>query len=646
MVKTFIYGNPHGFNFYERDESRKDYFMAFYISSRKGRRLMVHRNEDGETLYSYLHYGLQEAVDRPTNSFMGMTIVLDGGEFCADFKKLFEWFDHIFEKIVERGVIFQKRSEGNIKYRIHDFAAATDEVEWIKSNLPKILSPQAGTKLFPYDNSFQWIKTGQVAAFPIEIENNKLLSAFRSSRWIAISPEFRVAESGGKDVYSSVEFVYADLMDRLNELTSVLLPISIGTAKATLGQLNKMTDECRLTSRNIALYLKGLTNKDECKRFEELYTKYNALSENLKVLIEKEQTPDQPLPEPYQPISNQPKLSDITPPRPGDKKCMKCGAVKPIADFEKNNDECKQCLAETETKTKGFSISPKLIGIIVTGIILVSLGLFLSSDDKRSESQAKPVIASTQEESEGQGAKSNNTTDNYRDYLKKNLFDDAVACLNEKAAESPYKEEIESAIVNYLLQSIMQGDKETEIHSKLIPLRQITEIIGWNYFDKQEYWTSLANKYHEEFTILAKDKISNQEKLKCEEINNNYLELRNLFAETLATKQIQYLEPTQKVSDIQSISFSIQRLDKDNKPKGNAEILKGGNQEVKSGNNEKVRITCTQPMSFTKSDDNIGATHTDEKKIITINLEKAGWVTCKCGNTSLTITIKQQLQKF
>ena len=50
MIKTYIYGVPNGFDFYEKDAGLNDYFKGFYISSRRGRRLMVNRRNNGVTI--------------------------------------------------------------------------------------------------------------------------------------------------------------------------------------------------------------------------------------------------------------------------------------------------------------------------------------------------------------------------------------------------------------------------------------------------------------------------------------------------------------------------------------------------------------------------------------------------------------------
>ena len=51
-MRTYIYGVPQGFDFYEKDVQFTDYFKSFYISSRRGRRFLINRKENGETIYN------------------------------------------------------------------------------------------------------------------------------------------------------------------------------------------------------------------------------------------------------------------------------------------------------------------------------------------------------------------------------------------------------------------------------------------------------------------------------------------------------------------------------------------------------------------------------------------------------------------
>ena len=84
MIRTYIYGVPRGFDFYEKDAMLNEYFKKFYISSRRGKRLVINRRSNGDTIYSYLRYGLREVERQPLNSFFGMSVVVDGYRYCPD----------------------------------------------------------------------------------------------------------------------------------------------------------------------------------------------------------------------------------------------------------------------------------------------------------------------------------------------------------------------------------------------------------------------------------------------------------------------------------------------------------------------------------------------------------------------------------
>lgn len=112
MIRTYIYGVPNGFDFYEKDAGFNEYFKGFYIASRRGRRLLVNRRDNGDTVYSYLRYGMKEIERQPLHSFFGMSIVLENNQFCPNFKVLLEWFDYIFERLVNERHIINKDANG------------------------------------------------------------------------------------------------------------------------------------------------------------------------------------------------------------------------------------------------------------------------------------------------------------------------------------------------------------------------------------------------------------------------------------------------------------------------------------------------------------------------------------------------------
>ena len=136
MIRTYIYGVPHGFDFYEKDVNLNNYFKGFYISSRRGRRLMVNRQENGETIYSYLRYGLKEVERQPLHSFFGMSLVVDEYQYCPNFKVLLDWFDYLFNKLVKEQRIIKQNEDGVLCYVIHKFEEVSEEVNWLKNNIP------------------------------------------------------------------------------------------------------------------------------------------------------------------------------------------------------------------------------------------------------------------------------------------------------------------------------------------------------------------------------------------------------------------------------------------------------------------------------------------------------------------------------
>ena len=189
MAKTFIYGVPHGFDFYEKDAEFNDYFKGFYISSRRGRRLMINRRDNGETIYSYLRYGLKEVDRQPLHSFFGMSLVIDNYQFCPNFKVLLEWFDYLFNKLVNEHNVIKINDDGVLHYVIHKFDENSSDVEWLKSNLPNILTQAGQTEIVNYDSSYADGKAGQVVSFNQPVGEKRLLDTFKKYRWISVSSE-------------------------------------------------------------------------------------------------------------------------------------------------------------------------------------------------------------------------------------------------------------------------------------------------------------------------------------------------------------------------------------------------------------------------------------------------------------------------
>ena len=233
MIKTFIYGVPRGFDFYEKDAELNDYFKGFYISSRRGRRLMINRRENGDTIYSYLRYGLKEVDRQPLHSFFGMSLVVDNYQFCPNFKVLLEWFDYLFNKLVNEHSLIKKNEDGILHYVVHKFDENSADVEWLKSNLPNILTQAGQTEIANYDNSFIDGKAGQVVSFNNPVGENRLLETFRKYRWLSISSEIVERQDITSGDPIEIELNFEELNGKLNEFNQQLLPIAVDISKGS-----------------------------------------------------------------------------------------------------------------------------------------------------------------------------------------------------------------------------------------------------------------------------------------------------------------------------------------------------------------------------------------------------------------------------
>ena len=133
MIKAYLYGTPNGFDLYGADQELRNYFLGFYISSRKGSRLMVDRRQDGKTFYNFLKYELIESIGRP-NSFFGMSVVIDDGVYTPELKKFQQWCDYIFSEVVKRGELFHSTPEGKLQYTAQRFSDKNDAAQFIIQN--------------------------------------------------------------------------------------------------------------------------------------------------------------------------------------------------------------------------------------------------------------------------------------------------------------------------------------------------------------------------------------------------------------------------------------------------------------------------------------------------------------------------------
>lgn len=296
MIRTYIYGVPHGFDFYEKDANLNNYFKGFYISSRRGRRLMVNRQENGETIYSYLQYGLKEVERQPLHSFFGMSLVVDDYQYCPNFKVLLEWFDYLFNKLVKEQRIIKKNEDGVLCYVIHKFEEVSDEVNWLKNIIPNIItkSEQADdvkVEISKYDKSFFVGNVGQIVCFNKPVSEKRLFEVFHKNSWISVSSEIlekeEVNTSGNIADSEVIEYSYEELDEECNKFTETLLSIAIDISCTSVTDLAKIEEKVQKTCINLENYLPTIDNIEEKNKFKNLESKYNSLKDKILTLQSK-----------------------------------------------------------------------------------------------------------------------------------------------------------------------------------------------------------------------------------------------------------------------------------------------------------------------------------------------------------------------
>lgn len=346
MIKTFIYGVPHGFDFYEKDAELNDYFKGFYISSRRGRRLMINRRENGDTIYSYLRYGLKEVDRQPLHSFFGMSLVVDNYQFCPNFKVLLEWFDYLFNKLVNEHSLIKKNEDGILHYVVHKFDENTADVEWLKSNLPNILTQAGQTEIANYDNSFVDGKAGQVVSFNNPVGENRLLDTFKKYRWLSISSEIVERQDFTSGEPIEIELNFEELNGKLNEFNQQLLPIAVDISKGSYADLKRMSDEVQEISTSLAKYLPTIDDPEEKEKFGGLDRKYDSLKGSIGTLLSKFTTSTKPLPP--------------QPPKQETKYCFSCKQNKPLSHFRSPDaTKCLECEEQDRRRTGAGTNVPK-----------------------------------------------------------------------------------------------------------------------------------------------------------------------------------------------------------------------------------------------------------------------------------------------
>ena len=676
MIRTYIYGVPHGFDFYEKDANLNNYFKGFYISSRRGRRLMVNRQENGETIYSYLQYGLKEVERQPLHSFFGMSLVVDDYQYCPNFKVLLEWFDYLFNKLVKEQRIIKKNEDGVLCYVIHKFEEVSDEVNWLKNIIPNIItkSEQADdvkVEISKYDKSFFVGNVGQIVCFNKPVSEKRLFEVFHKNSWISVSSEIlekeEVNTSGNIADSEVIEYSYEELDEECNKFTEILLSIAIDISCTSVTDLDEIEGKVQKTCINLENYLPTIDNIEEKNKFKNLESKYNSLKDKILTLQSKSTGTISTSTSPqgknlycfsckkYKPLSHFRSIEstkckeceekDSIDPvgNGGYKVCKSCGKKKALYSFcNSETDICDDCsnikqqeseksalqrLKENISLTKGFvRIS---IGLLVVVATIVVIFFSKMKNEHVGHDNSKNDFAQIEKKSNDSNVDVQEMNRLIESYKYKDLFE----YIKGKKDTNKYKSLIKQSVNGYLWKIIdTSTSAQEEIERFYIGNNELLEFIGFDQGDK-DIWREINTDYNQMLSILKKSKVTEMDIRTGIEILKKH---RNLFP---ADWEVRLMNtPKEEVSKIDNKTATVQNTEytlRYTKVDGNSSSIR-----VKTGKHSGYVGLLGSNVIVTSSN---GKIHENQKNKCIVTLSKAKDYTIKLDSkTVITITAQEK----
>lgn len=656
MLNTYIYGTPFGFDFFEDIESLKDYFKGLYISTRKGRRLMVNRRDNGVTFYNYLRYGLAEKEDRP-NSFFGMSISIDNNEYAYDFKEIFDWFDYLFEKLVGRGTLFFVNKRNVIQYKVSKFKDATEEIQWLKNNIPNLFTKAQGTKLLEFDSTFSPSSSGRIRCFNDGTSSSVVVEAFKKFRWIALSPNFKLEDD-------PIEIGLYDIDSQLNRYNQQLVPIAISPKQEHLATLRSIETDCFDIKNLIQKYLSTEHDENEQNKCNQLITRAIDAASNSRTIINKMENAERKTD--FPPISyrtcmkygRQLLLSnfdsqsspychdcviDLTQnQKPKKKKCIECGIEKPISEFPNNSCICYNC---NKSKSIWDYIDSKIIACIATLFIGVSLYLIFGGTNPND-----PKI-NNQEESAGAIVSGNEIDNNEVDttqfisFVKESEFLNAYDIINGKSNEDEYLKQLNTSIQSYLW-DLIDNPRKTGAVDKIkkffiINKRLVTDVLHLN----EDTWINCAQAYNRLMVLVQRPSLSQKQRDEASELIEKLpmypVSIRQTFEnriDNMPKDEEVNLANRQQANNLKSGNVPyIEIIDQS----GTTTITKTSGREFFDGTQVTVKSNVRLGISGNGSND---VNPNEDRTEIVIDVKAGKKVVISAGDCQLTITGKRKFK--
>lgn len=335
-LNIYIYGSPKGFQTTVKDNpSLMTYFEQLYITSRRGRRLMVNRNKNGETSYNYLVYDI---IGNRPNAFFGMSFILTNNQYVDDFAAIYSIFDNEFEEIIKRHRLIRRTEDNTLQYCALAFDSVSDEIEYIQNSILKALK-DSGIAFCQYDNTFANTNTSKIVLYNNTTPKAIIQGAFKKVSWIAISPNFVVKEKDDED--DALEVSLYDVDQKHTIYLRKLTDIAINNRdKSSLPELNEIIAFVKDTRNDIMKFAISLQNKSQSNA-QEYFDKAKLLStlaDQANTLREQISNDDQ-----SDDKSDSTDKDNVPEPKITTRKCHKCGKTYDVSEFPKDSEFCVHC---------------------------------------------------------------------------------------------------------------------------------------------------------------------------------------------------------------------------------------------------------------------------------------------------------------
>lgn len=627
-VQTFIFGNPDGWKLYNKDQSEVSYFKSFYVNSRRGPRLMVHRRYDGSVVYAWLMYGIKEIIEeieetkkgRGGIGHIGFAMILPDNNYIPEFRLVYSFFSTLFYKMLERkdSPVGVNKSGEKLPYAylIHKFDEAKPVMEWLRSNMPNVLK-KCTLRSITDDREFSDELSGRIATLSDEASDGEILNAFKRNSWVAISPEYRtkVADANAE---ATIELNLFDVTRLHTKLTGSLLEwVEWAIAGSTISrkQMDDMLAKINDARGLLAAYVKNITDESEIKEVTHLQHEFSSLGDKVEQLKKKQDSLH---------VDTDYKVDPLPPDPPG-----------PIDD---RHDNVADKPLPGSQHDKNVALPYRLVGGVFVVIALLIIALVKCSGSDATEADIWEADTLCIREVDA---------DAFNDALEEGRFKNAYEMLKGASDSITRTASLKAKIEDYLWK-LVTGDSKVEIPRFLWENIEMCQALGFVDDDHNDIhnggkeWNARYENYHTLKELLDKEKPTSKE-------HNRAVQLAGTLGHFDFTRQLD--EMLAKVKNAEAEAHRQQTVETAPVDPGNSEdlIVTCHGQKKPLGTNtglgfdvpitnDTIKMTSNFKLSF-KSTPGVTVNASKDYKSFSLKSTKPAQFILECKAKNVKVTI-------